>query len=38
MNAEYQRLEAEASKVERQMRNLSANVNLFSASNHTKFE
>jgi hypothetical protein len=38
MNAEYQRLEAEASEVERQMRILSTTVELSSASGHAKFE
>jgi hypothetical protein len=38
MNAEYQRLEAEASEVERQMRELSATVDVSSASAHAKFE
>ena len=38
MNAEYQRLEAEASEVESQMRILSTTVELCSASGHAKFE
>ena len=38
MNAEYQRLEAEASEVERQMRIVSTTVELSSASGHAKFE
>jgi hypothetical protein len=38
MNAEYQRLEAEASDVERQMRILSTTFELGSAANHAKFE
>jgi len=38
MNAEYQRLEAEASEVARQMRDLATTVELSSASGHAKFE
>jgi hypothetical protein len=38
MNAEYQRLEAEASEVQRQMRTLSTTVELSSASGHATFE
>ena len=38
MNAEYQRLEAEASDVERQMRALSSAVELNSACGHAKYE
>ena len=38
MNAEYQRLEAEASEVERQIRELGLTVDLHSASGHAKFE
>lgn len=38
MNAEYQRLEAEASDVERQMRFLWTTIELSSASGHAKFE
>jgi len=38
MNSEYQRLEAEASDVERQMRDLAATVDLRSAAGQTRFE
>jgi hypothetical protein len=38
MNAEYQRLEAEASDLERQMRELATTVELSSATAHAKFE
>ena len=38
MNAEYQRLQAEASEVVRQMLELSTTVDFFSASDHAKFE
>ena len=38
MNAEYQRLEAEASDVERQLRDLATTVDLRSAADHAKFE
>ena len=38
MNAEYQRLDAEASDVERQMQELSKTINLDSASAHAAFE
>ena len=38
MNAEYQRLQAEASDVERQMHDLTATVDLSSASGHAQFE
>ena len=38
MNAEYQRLEAEARVVERQMRELAATIELHSALDHAKFE
>ena len=38
MNAEYQRLEAEASAVENQMRDLATTVDLGSASDHATFE
>jgi hypothetical protein len=38
MNAEYQRLEAEASDVEQQMRQLTTTVELHSAFDHAKFE
>src|SRR5580698_2849566 len=38
MNAEYQRLESEASDVERQMRELTATIELHSALDHAKFE
>jgi len=38
MNAEYQRLEAEASEVARQTRDLATTVELSSASGHAKFE
>lgn len=38
MNAEYQRLEAEASEIEAQMRNLSTTINLRSPLDHAKFE
>jgi len=38
MNSEYQRLEAEASEVQRKMRILSTTVELSSASGHSKLE
>jgi len=38
MNAEYQRLQAEASDVERQMHDLATTVDLSSASGHAQFE
>ena len=38
MNAEYQRLEAEASEVEARMRSLATTVDLRSPSEHAKFE
>ena len=38
MNAEYQRLEAEAREVVRQIQELSESFDLFSASDHVKFE
>lgn len=38
MNAEYQRLQAEASDVERQMHDLAATVELSSAAGHAQFE
>ena len=38
MNAEYQRLQAEASEVVRQMPEWSTTVDFFSALDHAKFE
>ena len=38
MNAEYQRLEAEGSDVEKQMRELAFTVELKTASGHAAFE